>query len=939
VTAPIRSHLLGGRYQLDRVVGAGGFGTVFEARDTLLDAKVAIKLLSRLDPREITDFKREFRAATALLHPNVVVLHELGWDASGWFISMDLVDGMDLGRWLALETSSQLSATRTALEEPAHEHAGATAPPAPYATAGRPSPRRSADVFAQIAGALAFLHQRAVVHGDLKPSNVVIGAGDRPVLVDFGLAQSLTRTAQRPNGFRGTPAYAAPEAGTARALASSSDLYSLGVMMFEAWAGRLPFEGSPASIMRSKREVRAPVLRELNEEVPSAVAALVDALLDPAAERRPDALVVMDRLRDWISTGNDQAVRGMSSAPAPPPTRHGVLGRDEELGAILGALRASTRPVIFLAGESGIGKTRLASACAEAWGASSGACVLTASCFERERGPFELLDGLGAAMLAAPGAQAVLDSHVAQVEALASLAPSLAATTRATLRGGLATADEREHAIEAAAQLLAAIAERAPVLLLIDDLQWADADSLWALERILTSPRLERVALLTTVRPGAATAEALAASLASTTEVRQVVLGPLADRDIDELTRSRFCGAHHASDLLAQIRRGCSGNPLLAVELADQVARGGEVGDASLDRLVGARLGALGTTARDLFELASAAGHPVDERDLVLVGRGEANATTDDLVRGLSVLRQAALLDSVSTPRAGTLVRPRHARLAAAALDPLDKSARAALHARWAAALEKSANASNAEVIARHWLASGAPERAASFLLVAAQTALASYAFAKARELVSIGLTASRSNREKTALLVVLAETHAAEGSGEAAARRSRSRRATCPPPRRSTSSDVRPRSSSRRDASRPGSPRSTRSSSEWGCAAPARARARSWISSQCVRACGGTSEASRRRAPSTIRPPVVRTRRAPSPRGSASWIRSWLRASPPATTSKRLTRAIPCASCAGYRARRLGRPDRGRPRPDAWRRFCSTPTCSPRRSVPPRPA
>jgi serine/threonine protein kinase len=210
-----------GRYRLVRKLGEGGMGAVFLAEDTLLGRQVALKVpcFETDDDQEIVErFYREARVAAAIEHPNLCPVLDVGCDGEFHFLTMPYLDGTPLSR------------------------------------REKPWPAdRAVDLVRLLALAVAHLHERGIVHRDLKPANVMIKPGGEPVLMDFGLARSFTAAGRItvPGGsMGGTPAYMPPEQvlGEAQAVGPATDVYALGVILYELLTGSLPFEGPIATI-------------------------------------------------------------------------------------------------------------------------------------------------------------------------------------------------------------------------------------------------------------------------------------------------------------------------------------------------------------------------------------------------------------------------------------------------------------------------------------------------------------------------------------------------------------------------------------------------------------------------------------------------------------------------------------------------------------------
>lgn len=250
-----------GSYRLIDRLGAGGMGEVWRAEDTRLLRPVAIKILSERianDPEWKARFLREARTVAQMNHPNIATIYSIEQEGEKFFIAMELVEGESLGAVLAR---------------------------------GPLPPREAVQIIVQVAEALAEAHEKGVVHRDVKPDNIIVGKRSVKVL-DFGIAKQITATTDSPTLTQaglivGTPFYMSPEQALGRPVDARSDLFSLGVVLYEALAGKRPFEGESVTetmmniIMQEPPDVGAVV-----PSAPPSLAQVVGRALQKKPERR-----------------------------------------------------------------------------------------------------------------------------------------------------------------------------------------------------------------------------------------------------------------------------------------------------------------------------------------------------------------------------------------------------------------------------------------------------------------------------------------------------------------------------------------------------------------------------------------------------------------------------------------------------------------------------
>jgi serine/threonine protein kinase len=321
VVKPAREFVGTERFTLLRRLGTGGMGVVYEAHDRRMDKIVALKTLTRAEAAHIYRFKREFRTLADVAHPNLATLYELMTDGPDLFFTMELVKGVTFIQYVRPEQPGELNTDvdNTLLVPRARAFTSADSeaeteifdssrvssllgedfPLAdeaqPMAANFRLNEERLRSALRQLAEGVNRLHEMGKLHRDIKPSNVLVTGDGRVVILDFGLVEDVNPELHD-TLLAGTPDYMSPEQGAQTVISEASDWYSVGVMLYQALTGRLPFRGKFFEVMLHK-QTRDPIQpKEINPGVPGDLNDLCVKLLRRNAESRPTGAEVLQVL-------------------------------------------------------------------------------------------------------------------------------------------------------------------------------------------------------------------------------------------------------------------------------------------------------------------------------------------------------------------------------------------------------------------------------------------------------------------------------------------------------------------------------------------------------------------------------------------------------------------------------------------------------------------
>jgi eukaryotic-like serine/threonine-protein kinase len=759
------------RFRIRRRLGSGGMGVVYEAHDVETDKVVALKTLTRAEASHISRFKNEFRSLADVSHPNLVALYEFMSDGQYWFFTMELVQGLNFLEYVRpgyRSKHTQSSKTPTLRKDwegsdSTTEHelladyeaetrqldsvrlqgsSDLSEPDAPRETALSKSKldlNCLSIALRQLAEGLHGLHETGKLHRDIKPSNVLVTKEGRVVILDFGLVAEMEGKEPYDSvTLAGTPDYMSPEQGAQLPISRASDWYSVGVMLYQALTGRLPFAGKFFEVMMNKQNFDPPAPNELVRNVPTELNDLCVRLLRRKPEERPTGREVL-RILGHGKTGPLQrpiSSPGLSVAQSVP-----FVGRERQLRELedaFGVTRRGQTATVYLHGSSGMGKTAVARTFLDRLKAKQpNVVILEGRCYERESVPYKALDGVVdsltkyLALLPESRAEALMPREVL---ALARLFPVMLQVD------AVFNAPQREQeipdpfalrrkAFSALRELFGRICDRQPLILYIDDLQWSDADSTTLLEELLRPPDAPPLLLLSSFRSEDLRTKPFLQDLLEKTgseTCREVLIGALTKSEshtlLHELLGSNASVLEPFADAILSEARG---NPFLLEQLAryattsDQTATTG----ITLAVMLDARLRYLPEGARQFVEALAVAGRPVNPEVVY-----QAAELSGDELPLVSSLRAAQFL---RTGGAGHTLELYHDRIRETLAAQLDPKKVMQIHRRLAQAIE-ARGIDDPEALFEHYMGAGERVRAATHAAVAARKAASALAFDRA---------------------------------------------------------------------------------------------------------------------------------------------------------------------------------------------------------------
>jgi len=601
-----------GGYRVERLLGRGGMGLVFLAYDTRLHRRVALKVMDVAADRETsrTGLLREARSAAALNHSNICTIYEVGEASESAFIAMEYVEGRSL---------------RNRLDE---------------------GPLSLDDVLRyarQAADALAFAHAHGVVHRDFKAANVIVTDAGRLKVIDFGLARrhdtmmasATTIASAVPTGaVAGTPYAMAPEQVRGDSSDARTDIWAFGILLYEMVSGAKPF------IAATIPDLFSSILRDtpgpLPNTVPVPFRALIERCLEKDPERRVQRAEEVRAGLDAIQASTFDGELGKTFPFTLVSGRTRFVGREPERAELHRKLERAAGGyggLVLVAGEPGIGKTRLVEETLS-HARQRGFLTLTGCCYETAGMPpyipyVEILEQWARAV-PARALQETLGDAAPEVAKLMPEVRRLFPDTPPSLE--LPPEQQRRYLFNRFLEFMERGCAARPLVLVLDDLQWADEPTLLLLQHM--APRLPQIPMLLlgtyrdveldVERPFAATLELLTRQRLA----HRMVLKRLAEDDVREMLGA-LSGQAPPNALVRIINEETEGNPFFMEEVFHHLAEEGKLFDQhgrwradlridtvdvpeSVRLVIGRRLGRLSEEGRQVLTRAALVGRCVD---------------------------------------------------------------------------------------------------------------------------------------------------------------------------------------------------------------------------------------------------------------------------------------------------------------------------------------
>jgi hypothetical protein len=725
---------------------------------------VALKTMRYIDAACLMHFQREFDYAKDLRHRNLLRLYNLISDGDDWFFTMELMKG-----------SHFLAYVRSGVDDLAPPESAPSSPPTTGAEATESGSTPTYELSAaqetrlrhalrQLAEGIHYLHQAGKIHCDIKDNNVLVTADGEVKILDYGLIRQVNDQGITQH-IQGTYNYMAPEQAQPGGASQASDWYSVGVMLYEALAGRLPFQGDAQRVLFQDKQNKEPVPpHELVPTVPTDLDALCVDLLRRVPQERPPG---------------EEVLRRLSIVPPGPDLLSTFVGRVaalNELRMAYHAVRNGRTAQVLVHGNSGIGKSALLDHFLGEIRETGEAVVLAGRCNERVVAPYEALRSIVDALtqyLKKPGvAPRVGELLPRDLRSLLRLFPVLETVPAVAWapRGPEQATDEqelRQRAFAAFRELLQRLGDRRPLVLALDDLQWADLDSALLLNVLLRPPDSPRLLLLGSYRSEDAARSPFLVEFLKPSDQPIVRLEALTAPEALDLARQLLSRRGVIDEArYADCAEASQGIPVFLETIARHAPRDGDM--PSFDSVVTARVDLLSESARSLLETVAVAARPllIEEWYDAAGYDGAYGRAPEDLLHAERFIRNSG---SPRVPR----IEIYHDRIREIILAGLAPEKLRQRHRDLAQALRKAhPDGTDAEVLAFHLEGAREDEEASRYYAMAASGAARGLAFDRAADLYRRALRLSPANlAEQRPLYEQLGAALANAGRGAEAAK------------------------------------------------------------------------------------------------------------------------------------------------------------------------
>jgi len=707
--------MLDERYRLYEEIGRGGTGIVYRAHDTLLDRDVAIKVVptGTLDIEDGIRLLEEAQATAKLNHPHIIAVYDAGEAGSTAYIVMERGEGVSLAEFKPGSLEDIIAMTQ------------------------------------QICNALEYAHAQGIVHRDLKPENVIITTDGAIKLTDFGLARPVASRITSAGQITGTVFYIAPEVALGQEFDGRADLYALGVMLYELTTGRLPFDADdPIAVIT--QHIHAPVVppRARDSSIPPAFEALILQLLNKQPDDRPGSAGEVNRLLESPEVLDQDAAPDEEVSVLKRIGRGRLVGRRHELEnarSLWSRVLSYQGQMIFISGEPGIGKTRLVREFTTQVQISGGT-VLTGACYAEGGVPYTpfaqiLRRAIEIWQDEVPGLPDFVQAD------LFSLLPDLQ-TRFPDLKPELKFDDpkaEQHRLFENLTLFFTTLSERKSLLLVIEDIHWADSGTLHLLRHLARNTRRARIMLASTFRDVIPVeAEVFQEMLL---DLRKEGLAdhlrlPRLDREQSEEMLGNLFAEEITPEFLDGMYDETEGNPFYIEEVCKALVDSGTLyyqdgrwHRPSVEQLgipqnvrvaIQSRIRVLPTNTQETLRLSAVLGREFDIETLTYA----SDLDKDTIIEALELAERAQLIEYKREDGSKSYTFA-HALIPTTLVEGTRASKRRKLHLRAATAME-TYHPEDFEALANHYHLAEKIEKAADYYLKAGDRARGLYAHQEA---------------------------------------------------------------------------------------------------------------------------------------------------------------------------------------------------------------